>query len=206
MCGPGLHLRPEQRHVGYVAQEGALFPHLTVADNIAFGLSWRQRRAASPGRGTAGHGRSCPSSYAGPSAASAFGGEQQRIALARALAPSRRWCCWTSRSPRLDAALRAETRAGRGQGSGEHRRHGGAGHARPGRGAVDGRRSAVLRDGALVQMATQRRCIASPPTRRWRGFWAMRPCCLAPPQGTVSLVSSGFYRLLHPACTVGLGS
>ena len=45
VCGPGLHLRPEQRHIGYVAQEGALFPHLSVADNITFGLPWRQRRA-----------------------------------------------------------------------------------------------------------------------------------------------------------------
>jgi iron(III) transport system ATP-binding protein len=37
-------LPPEQRRVGYVAQEGALFPHLSVADNIVFGLSRWQRR------------------------------------------------------------------------------------------------------------------------------------------------------------------
>ncbi len=38
------YLLPEQRHVGYVAQEGALFPHLSVADNIVFGLPRWQRR------------------------------------------------------------------------------------------------------------------------------------------------------------------
>ena len=37
--------RPEQRGIGYVAQEGALFPHLSVADNITFGLSRAQRKA-----------------------------------------------------------------------------------------------------------------------------------------------------------------
>src|SRR4051812_38308354 len=35
---------PEKRSIGYVAQEGALFPHLTVADNVAFGLPRAERR------------------------------------------------------------------------------------------------------------------------------------------------------------------
>src|SRR4051794_33840815 len=41
----GLHLPPERRGVGYVTQEGALYPHLKVADNVAFGLSRADRRA-----------------------------------------------------------------------------------------------------------------------------------------------------------------
>src|SRR5580692_7595069 len=36
--GPGIYLAPERRRIGYVPQEGSLFPHLTVAANIAFGL------------------------------------------------------------------------------------------------------------------------------------------------------------------------
>ena len=39
-----VQVPPEQRRVGYVAQEGALFPHLTVADNVIFGLPRRLRR------------------------------------------------------------------------------------------------------------------------------------------------------------------
>src|SRR5208337_2865802 len=39
IASPTVCKRPEQRGIGYVAQEGALFPHLSVADNITFGLS-----------------------------------------------------------------------------------------------------------------------------------------------------------------------
>ncbi len=42
-----LHVPSEQRRIGYVPQEGALFPHLSVADNIVFGLPRTQRRARS---------------------------------------------------------------------------------------------------------------------------------------------------------------
>src|ERR1700722_15630235 len=40
VCGNGVHVPPERRHIGYVAQEGALFPHLSVAANVLFGLPW----------------------------------------------------------------------------------------------------------------------------------------------------------------------
>jgi iron(III) transport system ATP-binding protein len=45
VAGANLHVLSEQRHIGYVPQEGALFPHLSVADNIVFGLPRGQRRA-----------------------------------------------------------------------------------------------------------------------------------------------------------------
>src|SRR5690606_27355055 len=41
VAGPGTHVSPDRRQVGIVPQEGALFPHLTVAENIAFGLPRR---------------------------------------------------------------------------------------------------------------------------------------------------------------------
>src|SRR5581483_8671767 len=41
-----VHVPPNKRNVGYVAQEGALFPHLTVAGNVAFGLAREQRRTS----------------------------------------------------------------------------------------------------------------------------------------------------------------
>ena len=86
VSGAGRHLPPERRRIGMVFQDYALFPHLTVGDNIAFGL-----RGASAGArrgrveellgviGLAGHGARYPHELSG--------GQQQRVALARALAP-----------------------------------------------------------------------------------------------------------------------
>src|ERR1700712_875530 len=45
VCDERTHLAPERRGVGFVAQEGALFPHLDVAANIAFGLPRAERRS-----------------------------------------------------------------------------------------------------------------------------------------------------------------
>lgn len=81
------HLPPEQRHVGMMFQEYALFPHLSAAKNVAFGLR-RLGRAAQEARvaemlalvGLAEAGDRYPHELSG--------GQQQRIALARALAPS----------------------------------------------------------------------------------------------------------------------
>ena len=86
VAGAGRHLPPEARGVGFVFQEFALFPHMTVADNIAFGLrreSPRRRRDIVAGMlRTVGLERS-----GGKYPHMLSGGEQQRVALARALAP-----------------------------------------------------------------------------------------------------------------------
>jgi iron(III) transport system ATP-binding protein len=84
--GPAVHLPPERRRIGMVFQDYALFPHLTVAENVAFGLhgmgrAERHRRAgellAVVHLGESG--RKYPHELSG--------GQQQRVALARALAP-----------------------------------------------------------------------------------------------------------------------
>jgi iron(III) transport system ATP-binding protein len=109
VSGPGLHMRPEQRHVGYVAQEGALFPHLTVADNITFGLARRQRRLRHRVAELLAL-VSLPQTYADRLPHQLSGGEQQRVALARALAPSPALVLLDEPFSALDAALRVETR------------------------------------------------------------------------------------------------
>jgi iron(III) transport system ATP-binding protein len=75
---------PERRRIGYVPQEGALFPHLTVSKNIGFGLSDRQGRHTRIDQmlrllGLTEHADKYPRELSG--------GQQQRVALARALAP-----------------------------------------------------------------------------------------------------------------------
>lgn len=81
---PGHSVPAERRHIGYVPQEGTLFPHLTVADNVGFGLTRAARRDGRVGEtlqltGLTGLERRYPHQISG--------GQQQRTALARALAP-----------------------------------------------------------------------------------------------------------------------
>lgn len=87
LAAPGRDVPPERRSFGMVFQDHALFPHLTVAENIAFGIAGRPRdeirgivaeRLASVG--LAGFEDRYPHTLSG--------GQQQRVALARALAPS----------------------------------------------------------------------------------------------------------------------
>ncbi|SDH77314.1 iron(III) transport system ATP-binding protein [Sinosporangium album] len=77
-------LPPERRRIGIVPQEAALFPHLTVARNVAFGLPRGGRRDERVAEclnlvGLSGYGERMPHELSG--------GQQQRVALARALAP-----------------------------------------------------------------------------------------------------------------------
>ena len=108
VAAPDVHLPPEQRRIGYVPQEGALFPHLSVADNIAFGLRARRR-----------HHRvdallemvGLPASYASRAPQQLSGGQQQRVALARALAPEPSLVILDEPFSALDTSLRHETRS-----------------------------------------------------------------------------------------------
>jgi iron(III) transport system ATP-binding protein len=89
VTGPDVFVEPEQRHVGMIFQVFALFPHLTVAANVAFGL--KDRKGGNTRRmvtdllerlGVARYAESYPHMLSG--------GERQRVALARALAPNPR--------------------------------------------------------------------------------------------------------------------
>ncbi len=101
-------LAPERRRVGVVPQEGALFPHLSVHDNVAFGLPRRERRGARVGEllelvGLPSLGSRMPHELSG--------GQQQRVAVARALAPSPSLVLLDEPFSALDAGLRAQVRA-----------------------------------------------------------------------------------------------
>ncbi|HWH11179.1 MAG TPA: ABC transporter ATP-binding protein [Solirubrobacteraceae bacterium] len=98
----------ERRNIGYVPQEGSLFPHLTVARNIGFGLPRRSRDGERVDEllemiGMSGLGRRYPHQLSG--------GQQQRVALARALAGRPSLILLDEPFSGLDASLRTAVRA-----------------------------------------------------------------------------------------------
>jgi iron(III) transport system ATP-binding protein len=99
---------PERRHIGYVPQDGALFPHLTVRANAAFALPRRERRSAFVTEmldlvGLADFGGRYPHELSG--------GQQQRVAIARALASRPKLVLLDEPFAALDASLRSSVRA-----------------------------------------------------------------------------------------------
>jgi iron(III) transport system ATP-binding protein len=99
-------VRPERRRIGYVPQDGALFPHLRVSANVAFGRRGKAGRRQIGDLlelvGLAGLERRFPHELSG--------GQQQRVALARALAIEPEVVLLDEPFSSLDAAMRASVR------------------------------------------------------------------------------------------------
>jgi iron(III) transport system ATP-binding protein len=108
IAGNGVFVPPENRRVGMVFQEYALFPHLTVFDNVVFGLSGSAADKAARAKemltlvGLEDTAKRFPHELSG--------GQQQRIALARALAPRPQIVLLDEPFSNLDASLRAQVR------------------------------------------------------------------------------------------------
>ncbi len=104
-----VYLPPEARRLGFVFQDLALFPHMRVVDNVAYGLG-RVRRSDAVRRasvaleqvGLAGYDRSYPHQLSG--------GQQQRVALARALLPAPKVVLFDEPFSGLDRSLRDTVR------------------------------------------------------------------------------------------------
>ena len=108
MSGDGsAWVPPERRRIGMVFQEWALFPHMSVADNVGYGLDRADRSGPMVAEalalvGLADLGDRMPHTLSG--------GQQQRVALARALAPRPRVLLLDEPFSNLDTSLRLEVR------------------------------------------------------------------------------------------------
>jgi len=108
VAAPGIFVPPEKRRVGIVFQDYALFPHLSVGDNIAYGLS---RGVDRKGRVEEMLSLVGMKNYQLRMPHELSGGEQQRVAIARALAPEPEVLLLDEPFSNLDADLRTRIRS-----------------------------------------------------------------------------------------------
>ena len=107
LSAPKLSVPPEKRHIGMVFQNYCLFPHLSVRNNIAYGIRQRQHKKERVNEMLAlidmqAHADRYPYQLSG--------GQQQRVALARSLAPKPKIILMDEPFSNLDATLKQSVR------------------------------------------------------------------------------------------------
>jgi ABC-type sugar transport system ATPase subunit len=174
-------LPPAQRDVGMVFQNPALYPHLSVFGNIAFGLRARRvGRAEVTERVRTAASLLCVEGLLGRRPRELSGGEAQRVALARAIARRPRILLLDEPMSSLDAPLRVATRAdlvelhGRLGMTMVHVTHD------QGEAMAIGQRVAVMDHGRLVQIGTPQELYDRPATRFIARFVGSPPMSLLP--------------------------
>ena len=108
--GKKLHMAPESRSVGLMFQDFALFPHLTILENVMFGIQSKESKAAVRNRGMDLLERVNLSISFDKYPHMLSGGEQQRVALVRAIAPNPKVLLMDEPFSGLDNRLRDDIR------------------------------------------------------------------------------------------------
>ena len=204
MSGPGVHVAADKRGIGMVFQDWSLFPHLTVAANVAFGLprSERPRSRVLP-RPASGRVRDLLemvgiAELSDRLPGSLSGGQQQRVALARALAPQPSVLLLDEPFSSLDTTLRVEVRAEVAALLRElevtcvfvtHDQD---------EAFVLGDEVAVMRDGAVIQQAAPA-VLYEQPTDRWlAGFVGEADTLAGRAEGDIAYTAMGPMKLQSP--------
>ena len=203
--GPIVHVAADKRGVGMVFQDWSLFPHLTVAANVAFGLP-RSQRPRSRVLPRPASGRVCDlldlvgiAELADRLPGSLSGGQQQRVSLARALAPQPSVLLLDEPFSSLDTTLRVEVRAEVAALLRElevtcvfvtHDQD---------EAFVLGDEVAVMRDGSVIQQAPPAVLYERPADRWLAGFVGEADAVPGRAEGDIAHTSLGPMRLRSPA-------